>query len=53
MEEHPVAPESGTSDGSDQSDDFASMIDFHPYRDRFEAHHRIPAEPRRTCSVRH
>ncbi len=28
-----------------ESQDFGALIDFHPYRDRFETHHRIPAEP--------
>ena len=31
--------------------DFAALIDFHPYRDRFEAYHRIPAEPRSRESI--
>ena len=36
---------------SDQAEDFAALIDFHPYRDRFEANHRIPAEPRSRESI--
>ena len=42
MEDHHMAEE---------SEDFASLIDFHPYRDRFEAHHRIPEEPRSQESI--
>jgi hypothetical protein len=45
MEEHDVAQE------PEDPQDFAALIDFHPYRDRFEAHHRIPAEPRSRDSI--
>ncbi len=60
MEEHGAAPASKQSPGSPESaqepepqseGDFGSLIDFHPYRDRFEAHHRIPAEPRSRHSI--
>jgi glutamate/tyrosine decarboxylase-like PLP-dependent enzyme len=36
---------------ADDSQDFGGLIDFHPYRDRFEAHHRIPTEPRSRASI--
>jgi glutamate/tyrosine decarboxylase-like PLP-dependent enzyme len=42
MEEHDVA---------DDREDVAALIDFHPHRDRFEAHHRIPVEPRSRDSI--
>src|ERR1700683_2179303 len=31
---------------AEEAQDFGGLIDFHPYRDRFEAPHRIPPEPR-------
>jgi glutamate/tyrosine decarboxylase-like PLP-dependent enzyme len=36
---------------ADESQDFGGLIDFHPYRDRFETHHRIPVEPRSHESI--
>ena len=36
---------------AEESQDFGGLIDFHPYRDRFEAHHRIPEEPRSRESI--
>jgi len=55
MEEHGVAHESAEprepDQESDETQDFASLIDFHPYRNRFEANHRIPAEPRSRESI--
>jgi glutamate/tyrosine decarboxylase-like PLP-dependent enzyme len=51
MEEHGVDQESPEPQKSDEEQDFAALIDFHPYRDRFEANHRIPAEPRSRESI--
>ena len=55
MEEHGAAPASNGSSGSAESpepeSDSGSLIDYHPYRDRFESHHRIPAEPRSRESI--
>ncbi len=63
MEEHGAAAASEKSAGSAESaepaqepeqeplGDFDSLIDLHPYRDRFEAHHRIPPEPRPRESI--
>ena len=36
---------------SQESQEFGGLIDFHPYRSRFETHHRIPAEPRSRESI--
>lgn len=48
-EPQPPKAEEGFDDAS--GEDFGALIDFHPYRDRFEAHHRIPAEPRSRESI--